>query len=121
VGGGRCEVRRGGDEVCEGCEQGQKGWGVTASSASEEAATESAHPSDNYFTEMCSSSEAGSYCRRIDFVYHSTLGLGEITKMKKWGVTASSASEEAATESAHPSSRYLFSTLNPTPSTRNPA
>jgi len=24
---------------------------------------------------MCSGSEAGSYLRRIDFVYHSTLGL----------------------------------------------
>ena len=29
----------------------------------------------NYFTEMCSGSEAGSYLRLIDFVYHSTLGL----------------------------------------------
>ena len=30
---------------------------------------------NNYFTEMCSGSEAGSYLRLIDFVYHSTLGL----------------------------------------------
>jgi len=29
----------------------------------------------NYFTEMCSGSEAGSYLRLIDFVHHSTLGL----------------------------------------------
>jgi len=28
----------------------------------------------NYSTEMCSGSEAGSYLRRIDFVYHSTRG-----------------------------------------------
>ena len=36
----------------------------------------------NYFTEMCSGSEAGSYLRLIDFVYHSTLGLRVITKQK---------------------------------------
>ena len=29
----------------------------------------------NYFTRMCSDSEAGSYFRFIDFVYHSTRGL----------------------------------------------
>ena len=32
---------------------------------------------------MCSGSEAGSYLRLIDFVYHSTLGLRVIKKMKK--------------------------------------
>ena len=31
-------------------------------------------------TEMCSGSEAGSYLRLIDFVYHSTLGLRVIKK-----------------------------------------
>ena len=30
--------------------------------------------------EMCSGSEAGSYLRLIDFVYHSTLGLRVIQK-----------------------------------------
>jgi len=30
--------------------------------------------------EMCSGSEAGSYLRLIDFVYHSTLGLRAIKK-----------------------------------------
>ena len=30
---------------------------------------------NNFFTEMCSGSEAGLYFRLIDFVYHSTLGL----------------------------------------------
>ena len=30
---------------------------------------------NNYFTEMCSGSEAGSYLRLIDFEYLSTLGL----------------------------------------------
>jgi len=34
---------------------------------------------------MCSGSEAGSYLRRIDFVYHSTLGLRVIKKKKKIG------------------------------------
>jgi len=35
------------------------------------------------FTEMCSSSEAGSYVRLIAFVYHSTLGLSVIDKIKE--------------------------------------
>ena len=34
---------------------------------------------DNYLAEMCSSSEAGSYLRRIDFVCRSTLALRVIT------------------------------------------
>jgi len=38
---------------------------------------------NNCFTEMCSVSEAGLYLRRIDIVYHSTLGLGAIKKRKK--------------------------------------
>jgi len=38
---------------------------------------------NNYFTEMCSGSEADSYLRRIDFVHHSTLGLRVIKKKKK--------------------------------------
>ena len=32
---------------------------------------------------MCSGSEAGSYLRLIDFVYHSTLGVRVIKKKKK--------------------------------------
>ena len=35
---------------------------------------------------MCSGSEAGSYVRLIDFVYHSILGLRVIKKKKKFGV-----------------------------------
>ena len=38
---------------------------------------------NNYFTETCSGSGAGSYLRLIDFVYHSTLGLRVIKKKKK--------------------------------------
>jgi len=38
---------------------------------------------NNYFTEICSGSEAGSYLRLIDFVYHSTLGLRVIKKKKR--------------------------------------
>ena len=33
--------------------------------------------------EVCSGSEAGSYLRLIDFVYHSTLGLRVIKKKEK--------------------------------------
>ena len=33
--------------------------------------------------EMCSGSEAGSYLRLIDFVYHSTLGLRVIKKRRR--------------------------------------
>jgi len=40
-------------------------------------------PENNDFTEMCSGSEAGSYSRSIDFVYHSTLGLRVIKKKKR--------------------------------------
>jgi len=32
---------------------------------------------------MCSGSEAGSYVRLIDFVYHSTLGLRVIKKKRR--------------------------------------
>ena len=35
---------------------------------------------------MCSGSEAGSYLRLTDFVYHSALGLRVIKKKKKDGV-----------------------------------
>ena len=38
---------------------------------------------NNYFTEMCSGSEAGSYLRLINFVYHSTLGLRVIKKKRR--------------------------------------
>ena len=38
---------------------------------------------NNSFTEMCSGPEAGSHLRRIDFVYHSTLGLRVKKKKKK--------------------------------------
>ena len=39
--------------------------------------------SNNYFTEMWSGSEAGSYSRLIDFVHHSTLGLRVIKKKRR--------------------------------------
>ena len=38
---------------------------------------------NNYFTKMCSGSEAGSYSRLIDFVYHSTLGLRVIKRREE--------------------------------------
>jgi len=37
----------------------------------------------NCFTEMCSGSEAGSYVRLIDCVYHSTLGLRVIKRERE--------------------------------------
>ena len=40
----------------------------------------------NYFTETCSGSEAGSYSRLIDFVYHSTLGLRLIKRREKYAI-----------------------------------
>jgi len=38
---------------------------------------------NNYLTDMCSGSDAGSYLRLIDFVYHSTLGLRVIKKRRR--------------------------------------
>ena len=40
---------------------------------------------NNFFTEMCSGFEVGSYSRLIGFVYHPTLGLRVIKKRKKAG------------------------------------
>ena len=37
---------------------------------------------NNYFTEMCSGPEAGSYSRLIDFVYHPTVDLRVIKKKR---------------------------------------
>jgi len=39
---------------------------------------------NNYFTEMCSGSEAGSYLRLIEVVHHSTLGWRVIKKKKPY-------------------------------------
>ena len=38
---------------------------------------------NNYFTEVCSGSEAGSYSRLIDLVDHSTLALRVIKKKRE--------------------------------------
>jgi len=38
---------------------------------------------NNYFTETCSGSEAGSYARCMDCAYHSTLGLRVINQKKE--------------------------------------
>ena len=55
----------------EEVEQELKGLSVRALSDSFE---------NNYPTEMCSGSEAGSYLGLIDLVYHSTIGLRVKTK-----------------------------------------
>ena len=39
---------------------------------------------------MCSGSEAGSYLRLIDFVYHSTLGLRVMKKRRRKAFKAAS-------------------------------
>jgi len=54
---------------------------------------------NNYFTEMCSGSEFGSYLRLIDFVYHSTLGL-RVTKTKKKKIEKMLRVDDAGTEVA---------------------
>ena len=48
---------------------------------------------EGFFTKTCSGSEAGSYLRLIDLVYHPTLGLRVI---KKEGAPAPHASSAAA-------------------------
>ena len=42
---------------------------------------------DKYVTEIYSGSEAGSYLRLIDFVYHSTLGLRVANKKREEGLS----------------------------------
>ena len=40
---------------------------------------------NNYFTEMCSGSKAGSYLRLIEFVYDSNLGFRVIKEKRREG------------------------------------
>ena len=58
-------------------------------------------------SEMCSGSEAGSYLRFIDFVYHATLGVRVIQK-EKTNLPAAAASVEPRTPvlAAHPISAF---------------
>ena len=56
-----------------------------AASPAASRTVESAQFENTYLTEMCSGSEAGSYLRLIDFVYHSTLGLRVIKKKRSPG------------------------------------
>ena len=57
---------------------------VTSGNETERCADRySAQFENNYFTEMCSGSEAGSCLRLIDFVYQPTLGLRVIKKKKR--------------------------------------
>ena len=57
-----------------------QGWPVERPSAGHCAAQASSQFENNYFTETCSGSEAGSYSRLIDCVYHSNLGVGVIER-----------------------------------------
>ena len=65
---------------------------------------------NNYFTEMCSGSGAGSYLRLIDVVYHSTLGLIVIKKKRRRHLGAE-ANELAAEGASSSSSSLLLSGL----------
>ena len=62
----------------------------------------------HYFTEMCSGSEAGSYLRLIDFVYHSTLGLRVIKKKKKFKHAHRGQSRRALCTESAPSAPVRF-------------
>jgi len=61
---------------------------------------------NNYFTEMCSGSEAGSHLRLIEFVYHSVLGLGVIKKKSEM-IDSSSRSASVICSRATPVNVYL--------------
>ena len=58
---------------------------------------------------MCSGSEAGSYLRRIDFVYHSTLGL-RVIKKKGFGKAPGRGQRELGARStpARPTPALLY-------------
>ena len=45
---------------------------------------ELSHPKNNYLTEMCSGSVAGSYVRLVDFMYHSTPRLSVMKKRRRY-------------------------------------
>ena len=62
---------------------------------------------NNYLTEMCSGSEAGSYLRLIDFVCHSNLGLRVKKKKsdkKAWRKSRGDQPRERSTLHCRPSS-----------------
>ena len=68
---------------------------------------------NNYFTEMCSGSEAGSYVRFIDFVYHSTLGLRVIKKKTKRPFREEALRRSESREGLDPSnSRPIFLSIS---------
>ena len=61
---------------------------------------------NDYFTEVCSGSEAGSYLRLIDSVYHPGLGLRAIKKKRR---TASYLDSFIRYRTHQPSCEYLGS------------
>jgi len=66
---------------------------------------------------MCSGSEAGSYLRLKDFVYHSTLGLRVIKRRKGQGLgfgVSSLLREEEKNNYSSPVTRLLSLFLNKT-------
>ena len=71
---------------------------LTAESHRAQQAEADAAQVNNYFTEMCSGSKAGSYLRLIDFVYHSTLGLSVVKKKETDARCGSGAEREGPRE-----------------------
>ena len=70
---------------------------------------------------MCSGSEAGSYSRLIDFVYHSTLGLRVIKKKKTTWARTGDRAERAGDQSTRVVKIDVYYTIRPfkrTPGTK---
>ena len=61
---------------------------------------------NNYFKEMCSGSEAGSYLRLIDSVYHTTLGLRAIKKKRSHADDQGRESLQLVSDHEHLYDRY---------------
>jgi len=62
---------------------------------------------------MCSGSEARSYLRLIDFVYHSTLGLRVIQEKKSDEIKLRRFAQEPGNLSPPPLTSFFFLTLKP--------
>ena len=67
---------------------------------------------NNYFSEMCSGFEAGSYLRLIDFVHHSTLGSSVIKKkIAVWDHLRDCAHQFVACHQKSPHKRFTITSM----------
>jgi len=62
---------------------------------------------NNNFAEMCNSSEAGSYLRLTDSVYHSTVGLRAVKKKKKMKKEKADTTMPTETWNPHPDTSII--------------